>query len=211
VYCFDLKGKLENNSFRATRWPGSKFKSFERKNTDGKLLIGTVDGLGFYDGYSDQVNKSGNIEQESYIFKYYSPALTFGDPAKLKFLKKLRPTIVGANSSTVFMKWAYDFQTTESTAAFSIGNQMPAYFSDPRDSSGNMISAGGLAQFGESPDINGNTFEVSEYTGGGITTRRSVNTAGSGSVVTIGLESEINGFPLSLQEINVLALMGKTL
>jgi hypothetical protein len=88
---------------------------------------------------------------------------------------------------------------------------MPAYFSDPRDSAGNMISAGGLAQFGESPDINGKNFEVSEYTGGGITTRRSVNTAGSGSVVTIGLESEINGFPLSLQEINVLALMGKTL
>ena len=211
VYCFDLKGKLENNSFRATRWPGSKFKCFERKNTDGQLLIGTVDGLGFYDGYSDQVNNSGNIEQESYIFKYYSPALTFGDPSKLKFLKKLRPTIVGANSSTVFMKWAYDFQTTESTAAFSIGNQMPAYFSDPRDSAGNMISEGGLAQFGESPDIDGKSVEVSEYTGGGITTRRSVNTAGSGSVVTIGLESEINGFPLSLQEINVLALMGKTL
>ena len=199
VYCFDLKGKLENNAFRATRWPGSKFKSFERKNTDGTLLIGTKDGLGFYDGYSDQVNNSGSIEQDSYLFKYYSPALTFGDPSKLKFLKKLRPTIVGANSSTVFMKWAYDFGTTESTAAFSIGNQVPFNFNEP------------ASQFGESPDINGTSFQVAEYTGGGITTRRSVNTTGSGSVVTIGMESEINGFPLSLQEINVLALMGKTL
>ena len=199
VYCFDLKGKLENNAFRATRWPGSKFKSFERKNTDGTLLIGTKDGLGFYDGYSDQVNNSGSIEQDSYLFKYYSPALTFGDPSKLKFLKKLRPTIVGANSSTVFMKWAYDFGTTESTEAFNIGNQVPFNFNEP------------ASQFGESPDINGTSFRVAEYTGGGITTRRSVNTTGSGSVVTIGMESEINGFPLSLQEINVLALMGKTL
>ena len=199
VYCFDLKGRLENNSFRTTRWPGSKFKSFRRKNTDGKLLIGTKDGLGFYDGYSDQVNNSGSIEQDSYLFKYYSPALTFGDPSKLKFLKKLRPTIVGANSSTVFMKWAYDFGTTESTEAFSIGNQVPFNFNEP------------ASQFGESPDINGTYFQVAEYTGGGITTRRSVNTTGSGSVVTIGMESEINGFPLSLQEINVLALMGKTL
>ena len=188
VYCFDLKGKLENNSFRATRWPGSKFKSFKRKNTDGTLLIGTADGLGYYDGFSDEINEAGTIVATAYLFRYYSPALTFGDPYKLKFLKKLRPTLVGANTATVYLKWAYDFNTVYSTAEFTVGNQIPYYF----------------IQFPAE-------YMVAEFTGGNTTTRTPINASGSGSVVTIGLESEINGFALSLQEINVLALMGKTL
>lgn len=188
VYCFDLKGKLENNSFRATRWPGSKFKSFKRKNTDGTLLIGTEDGLGYYDGFSDEVNEAGTITLTPYLFRYYSPALTFGDPSKLKFLKKLRPTIVGANTATVYLKWAYDFDSSYSTAEFNVGNQIPYYYNEPITE-----------------------YMVAEFTGGITTTRTSINASGSGSVVTIGLESEINGFALSLQEINVLALTGKTL
>ena len=41
-------------------------------------------------------------------------------------------------------------------------------------------------------------------------TRRSVQGNGNGGVVTIGIESSINGAVLSIQEINVLALIGKT-
>ena len=51
----------------------------------------------------------------------------------------------------------------------------------------------------------------SEFTGGELASRRPVNTTGDGTVITIGMESDINGFPLSLQEINVLVLIGKTL
>jgi hypothetical protein len=188
TYCFDLKGRLENNAYRVTRWTGAPFKTYERKNTDGTLLVGTVDGLGKYSGYSDQFNDSGTITPNSYIFRYYSPGLTFGDPSKLKFLKKLRPTLVGANSATVFVKWAYDFGTTFSTTEFIVGNQTPYDYNTPTSE-----------------------YTVAEYTGGSTVSRPPVNTTGSGSVITIGLESEINGFALSLQEINVLALMGKTL
>jgi hypothetical protein len=188
TYCFDLKGRLENNSYRVTRWTGAPFKSFERKNTDGTLLVGTIDGLGEYGGYTDEFNASGTITPESYIFRYYSPGLTFGDPAKLKFLKKLRPTLVGANSATVYVKWAYDFGTTYTTSEFTVGNQIPFTY-----------------------NTEGIEYTVAEFTGGEAVSRPPVNATGSGSVITIGLESEINGFALSLQEINVLALMGKTL
>jgi len=188
TYCFDLKGRLENNAYRVTRWTGAPFKSYERKNTDGTLLVGTFDGLGKYDGYTDQFNDSGTITPDSYTFRYYSPGLTFGDPSKLKFLKKLRPTLVGANSATVFVKWAYDFGTSYSTSEFTVGDQIPFYYNTPAAE-----------------------YTVAEFTGGSTVSRPPVNTTGSGSVITIGLESEINGFALSLQEINVLALMGKTL
>ena len=100
-------------------------------------------------------------------------------------LKKVRPTIVGASGATVFMKWAYDFETAFKTYSFNVGNQTPSFF--------------GVAEF-----------NVGEYTGGELTTKNAVSGTGNGSVITIGMEAEINGFALSLQEINVLALIGKT-
>jgi len=177
TYCFDLKGTLENGAYRVTRWPSNSFKSYERL-PDGTLYIGSVDGVGEHTGYSDNGVK--------YRFKYYSPSLTFGDPAKLKILKKIRPTLVGANSATVFIKWAYDFETFYKTQEYTVGNQEPGFFGEDE-------------------------FNIAEFTGGELTSQRVVNATGDGRSVVIGIEADINGFPLSLQEINVLALIGKTL
>jgi hypothetical protein len=49
-----------------------------------------------------------------------------------------------------------------------------------------------------------------EFTGGASTTRKALNAGGSGSTVVVGLEADVNGSALSLQEINILALVGKT-
>ncbi len=178
VYCFDLKGKLENGAYRVTRWTSVPHKSFERK-VDGTLYIGTSDGVGTYSGYADNTS--------AYRFRYYSPGLTFGDPSRLKILKKLRPTIVGANSAIMFLKWAYDFGTFFQTSEFTVGNQVTGYFNESEYNS------------------------TAEFTGGDLTSRRGINTTGGGGVITIGLEADIDGSGLSLQEINVLALMGKVL
>jgi hypothetical protein len=143
------------------------------------LLIGNGNGISTYTGYQDN--------GESYRFKYYSPGLTFGDPSRLKILKKLRPTIVGANSAIMFLKWAYDFGTFFQTAEFTVGSQVTAYYNENEFNS------------------------TAEFTGGDLTSRRGINATGGGGVITIGLEADIDGSGLSLQEINVLALMGKVL
>ena len=119
TYCFDLKGTTENGSYRVTRWPSSAFFSFEVLRS-GQFLVGNTYGFSEYSGYSDN--------GASYRFRYYSPRLTFGDPSKLKILKKLRPTIVGANSATVFVNWAYDFDTSYRTQEYTVGNQTPAFY-----------------------------------------------------------------------------------
>ena len=50
---------------------------------------------------------------------------------------------------------------------------------------------------------------TAEYTtGDNVTSRRNVNATGYGTSVTVGMEADINGFALSLQEINVMALLG---
>ena len=177
TYCFDVRGTLENGSYRVTRWPSTGFTSFTTL-TDGTLYIGTSDGISTHTGYTDN-----NV---SYRFKYYSPSLTFGDSSRIKILKKLKPTLVGANNATVFMKWSYDFDTTYATAEFTVGTQITGFY-------------------GESE------YTTVEFTGGQLTNQRSLNTTGYGTSVQVGLESEINGSSLSLQEINVMALIGKLL
>ena len=90
-----------------------------------------------------------------------------------------------------------------------MGNQVPSYYSSPKDAAGDFIAEGGLSKYTDGSP--GQEADKAEYTGGELIIRPPINASGSGSVVTIGLESDINGFALSLQEINVLALMGKTL
>mgnify|MGYP000648465890 FL=1 len=177
TYCFDVRGTTENGSYRVTRWPSTGFACYTRLD-NGDFNIGTSSGISQYTGYQD--NGLG------YRFKYYSPSLTFGDASRIKILKKLKPTLVGANNATVFMKWAYDFKGTYSTAEFTVGDQVTGFF-------------------GESE------YTVVEFTGGALTNQRSLNATGYGTSVVVGLEAEIDGSQLSLQEINVMALMGKLL
>jgi hypothetical protein len=118
--------------------------------------------------------------------------LSFGDSSKLKMLKKLRPIIVGGNDSLAVLRFAYDFSTDFRTISFIINDQVSAQF--------------GINEFGP------NSVPLSEFTSGEqLTNKRTFNARGSGNTVVIGLETTINGSEISLQEINVLALIGKTL
>jgi len=177
VYCFDLRGRLENGSFRVTKWPSVNFKSFAR-DRDGSIYIGTTDGIGKYDGFDDN--------NSSYIFRYSSPGLTFGDPSKIKILKKIRPTIIGGNNVDIVLSWTYDFSVQANTSRFRVGSTNPAFF--------------GVSEYTQA-----------EFSLGDLISRKSLNCTGNGTVITVGLQTEVNGASISLQEMNVLALIGKTL
>jgi hypothetical protein len=177
TYCFDVRGTTENGSYRVTRWVSTGFTSYTRQE-DGTLLIGTSKGISEYEGYQD--------DGSPYRFKYYSPSLTFGDSSRIKILKKLKPTLVGANNATVFLKWAYDFKSSYATAEFTVGDQITGFF--------------GVSEY-----------TAVEFTGGALTNQKSLNATGYGTSIVVGLEADIDGSQLSLQEINVMALIGKLL
>ncbi len=177
TYCFDIRGTLENGSYRVTRWPGTSFTCYERKD-NGDLLVGSAQGIGQYTGFQDNGS--------SYSFKYFSPELSFGDPSKLKFLKKIRPTVVGGSGLDVLLKWDYDFGSSYNTSVITLRDQAKAEF--------------GIDEY-----------TVGQYSDGILTSKDAVNTNGSGGTLSIGMETSINGNELSIQEINVLALVGKTI
>ena len=108
-----LEVSLENGSFRVTKWPSVDFRVL-LEIVDGDVYIGTVDGIGKYDGYDDN--------NSSYIFRYSSPGLTFGDPSKIRLLKKIRPTIIGGNDADIVLSWTYDFSVQANTSRFRVGS-----------------------------------------------------------------------------------------
>lgn len=177
TYCFDVRSTLEDGSYRVTRWPNTSWTCYE-STYDGDLRIGSSDGIGTYSGYDDN--------GESYRMIYQSPEISLGDSAILKFLKSVRPTIVGGAGQNISVKWLYDFGSRQGSKVISVD--------------GGVISEYGEAEYGED-----------EYSGGSVVIREKVNANGSGATLSIKLESDIDGSELSIQEINVLALTGRIL
>lgn len=122
----------------------------------------------------------------SYEMQYYSNPLSFDAPSTLKFLKKLAFTIIGGAGASASLKWSYDYKLSYFTASYTIS-----------------IASGEIAEYGIAE------YGIAEYSSGIITARPSVNTGGSGYVVTIGLTATIDGNALSIQQIDALALTGR--
>ena len=176
TYCFDTRGALEDGSLRVTRWPNSPFKCFVRAD-DGTLYVGSAWGIGQYSGYQDN--------EQSYTLRYFSNPLTFGDPSRLKFLKKIVPTFLVGQTTTAFVKWGYDFSEAYSTFAVGVTSFSAAEY--------------GIAEYG-----------IAEYTQSTIAVyKKGINTTGQGTVVTIGVEVSIDQEAFSLQEFNIQALLGR--
>lgn len=176
VFCFDIKGTLENGAYRVTRWPVDKFRSFERLD-NGDVYVGTTHGIGKYTGYLDNTS--------SIVVKYFSPNLTLNSPAKLKFLKKMKPTIVTTSDSIITFKWGYDFSGASNAVVVSLENFSTNSFY-------------GISEYG-----------IGKFTAGVSYITPNINTAGSGTSIVVGMEALVSDY-LSLQEFNIMTTVGKT-
>jgi hypothetical protein len=139
--------------------------------------VGNTQGINRYSGFSDN--------GEDYILRYYSNPLGFGDSSRVKFPKKLTPTLICEGVVDVDVKWAYDFTNDYKTSSFTVRSTGSAYFGSSE-------------------------FNIGEFSAGAaqITTKR-INANGSGNLVNVGLEASINGASLSLQEFNIQATIGR--
>lgn len=146
---------------------------------DDTLLVANSDGINKYSGYTDNT--------ESYRMRYFSNPLSFGDSSSIKFLKKIIPTIIGGSGLEASIKWAYDFTNDFKGQAITLNEN------------------GTVAYYGVS-EFNTNAKYVS---GGSLLSKKRINTTGSGNTVTVGLECDIEGGALSLQELNIHAMIGR--
>jgi hypothetical protein len=124
---------------------------------------------------------------QPYTLKYYTNYTDLQQPNNIKILKKLGYTYRGQDTKNFITAWGFDYSEDFSKQA--------------------KIVPGGFAY-----EYNIAEYGVGEY-GGGTTKNGqfTVNTSGSGNVVQVGLEAEINGNYLALQKIDIYAKQGKVL
>lgn len=140
--------------------------------------------FGFADGIAQYTGYSD--DNVSYRFRYFTSYLDFESPSNLKFLKKLNITIIGGQNTNAVLSWGYDYSAAYTQELFTFGS--------------NNLSEYNISEYNVS---------TTEYNAGIIINEPSVNTGGSGSVVQIGLEADVNNAPFSIQKIDIHALVGR--
>lgn len=176
VYCVDFKSPLPDGTRRITVWPGTLFQCATRA-VDGTLYVGGLPGLGVYGGYLD--------DGATYRYQYYGPVMTFGAPGNLKFLKSIRPVIIGASGQSCNLSWGYGYSNVYTTEQITLGSTT-------------TLSEYNIAEY-----------NVGEYNTPIAVSNDAVNATGSGAQCKMGISIDVNGSAFSLQQIDILALIGR--
>ena len=148
---------------------------------NGTIYFGKSDGIKNYTGYQDGT--------ASYIMSYFSNPMDFGNPSNLKFLKKFNLTVIGSVSATTVLNWGYDYTASYQKQTFSSG------LTNTTEAEYNVSEYNTTAEYSTGTEI-----QLPEVSG-----------TGSGSVVTVGVESTISGSPYSIQKLDIHALLGRLL
>jgi hypothetical protein len=154
-----------------------------------KILCGdrAADGT-LYLGSIKGINKySGYLDDTStYTLRYYTNPLSFGDASRLKILKEINFTVIGGQGAPVTVNWGYDYTEGYTKQAVTVANASIAEY--------------GISEYNVS---------TSEYSATIIIDTAKAKATGSGRVATIGLDCTIDERSLSIQEVNIEALIGR--
>jgi hypothetical protein len=115
VYCLDMRSPMEDGSARVTVWYQYEAHSFLRlRNRD--ILIGKVNGIGKYSGYSDNGSK--------YRLRYFSHYVDFNTPTTTKILKQIGVTVLGGSNQQFTIKVGTDYSAAYRSYPFivQVGN-----------------------------------------------------------------------------------------
>ena len=176
VYCFDLRGRLQNGACRVSIWDSIQPKSLCVTYT-GDLLLGKEGYLGKYYGFLDNT--------ETYRLRYFTNYFDLGNPTSLKFLKKASFVVIGGIGQPVALKYGFDYVDSYKAVTKTLAT-------------GSSVSEYNLSQY-----------NIDEYTSGLKLEEVRVNMGGSGSILQLGFEADINQNPLSIQKIDVYLKSGK--
>ena len=119
-----------------------------------------------------------------YRFSYFTSYFDFQDPTKVKYVKRVAATVIGGGQETVIFKVGSDYTGDYRSFSAELTGTAPAEY--------------GVAEYG-----------IAEYTTGVLTDNLRVPIGGSGNVIQVGIEAEIDGFELSLQRLDLYIKMGR--
>ena len=164
VFCFDMKGTLQDGTSRVTTWDAIKPLSFCFLR-DRSMLMGQPGYIGEYGSYQDN--------GASYRFQYFTNHTDLGNPAQTSILKKLSVVVIGGSAQYVTIKWGYDFSgnylaqnvqiPTQGVDYYGIGEYNVAQYS-PGTSLQTLVAYptgyGVVVQTGYESEINGSALSI---------------------------------------------------
>ena len=124
----------------------------------------------------------------SYRVRYYTNYFDLGQATALKFLRKIGVIVIGGQGQDFIIKFGFDYSTN--------------FQSRPTEIISNGVAASEYAIA---------EYAIGEYSGVAVANTVSVNAGGSGKVVQLGFEADIDGDPLSIQKIDLAVVTGKTI
>jgi len=122
----------------------------------------------------------------SYRMVYYSSYFDFQQPTLSKILKKVEMLVLGAQNQDITMKWDFDFKKAYQSATITV---------DPTS-----IAEYGIGQY-----------NIDNYSGTIIIFNLNLNAGGTGKVLQLGFETDIDDNAVSIQKIDCFVKSGKTL
>jgi hypothetical protein len=142
----------------------------------------------FYIGKAGYIGKYDSYEDNgsTYRMSYFTNYFDFGSATTNKILKKINVTAIGGSAQPIAVKWGYDYTRN--------------YFSRGITLQRVEVWEYGTAEYG-----------IATYTNGIALDTANIPASGSGTVMQIGFESDIDGTPLSIQKIDFFLKQGKTL
>jgi hypothetical protein len=183
IVYFDLRNMLPNGAARTTIWNNLTHTAFVATQ-DRRLLLGVNGGVGSYFGYSDN--------GATYRLEYFTANTDGGQPFNLKLLKKTTVVFIGSGRQDVVIKWGFDYGTVYTSRVYTKDTDLGESFFN----------------VDEYYNATGNTYDAVYSSGTAITTS-TVHLGGSGKILQFGIEADIYGQPLSIQQMTVYLKMGR--
>lgn len=121
-----------------------------------------------------------------YRMSYYSSYFDFQQPTTSKILKKIEMLIIGAQNQNLTVKWDFDFKKAYQSTYTVV---------DPTE-----IAEYGIGEYG-----------IDIYASGIVIYTNNINAGGTGKVLQLGFETDIDEKSVSLQKIDCFVKGGKTL
>lgn len=169
VYCFDMRGNLQDGSSRTTKWNSINPLCLLYRSVTNDILIGKDTGFARYEGHRDATS--------SYQMAYFTNYLDFGAPSNLKMLKTLKITFIGGSDTNVTLNYGYDYNFAYKKRAFILPEQNIAEFGIAEFGVGeynqgilvnrpsvNASASGSVVQLGVEVTIDGSPISVQRMT-----------------------------------------------
>lgn len=179
TYCFSTDCPMEEEGALCATLWVSTEILCQYELNDGTLYFGGTDGIRVYSGDYTE-------DGAAYTQRLYLPHNSLGVNHVIKIAKELDIVTEGGDGNTVALKWAYDWSTDYNTSSVT-------------------LEGSGAAEFGPT----GGEFGTSEFGGTGGIGINHTQITGSGNNISIGIETDVSGAEVAIQELNLHTIMGR--